>query len=886
MFKKLILTGFVALLTATVAFATEKKVEKFQTPVYETWVAEEDFIFDKVARPFFGNLTVDKEETFFIIGGSKFVDGKKVYTKMVQAITLKMENGESAFECKKLDLVYPFDVAEGLTIKTPEGLLCVGGHNGTSMMRDVYMLKTDPLRFEKLTHFPVPTAMSCGGFIEGKAYVYEANTLYAFDLLEKKWETLAGIPGDESRQQPAGCVQMANQKVNALFVFGGYNEFSPSKAPYYDAWQYTPSTGKWTACSPLVVNGQKRSTIGAMAMPSGCENILVVGGFNGELWQERFEKLSKMNEAEKVEFEKVYFSQTAEAFNWNKEVLSFQTVVNAWSTLENPTPHATCGAAIGMLKNQLLVIGGELKPKVRCDLLQVGNFERVREFGTLNWVIFLTYLGLMLPFGFFFMKRGKDTNDYFKGGGHIPWWVNGVSIFATMLSSLTFMTIPAMTFISDWRYFPLALAIFAMAPIVIYLYLPFFRRLNITSAYEYLEKRFNTFSRVFASAAFIVFMVARSAVVTFLPSLALSAVAGIDLYLSIILVGSVTVIYSTIGGMEAVVWSDFIQAIVLIGGALVAAVLLINGSGGIAETLSIANDNEKLRLLDLTFNIAEPVLWVTIISGLAANLASYTSDQTIVQRYLTTKDEKGAARSIWFNGGLSVLASVLFYFIGTSLYSFYKNNPQTFDIVMDKPDSLFPTFIVTQMPMGVSGLLIAAIFAATMSTLSSNFNSAATAFVTDFYRRFISDDEKNAFRMAHVTTATVGVLAIGFALLLASYQNIFSMFDVFQQMIGVLTGGLAGLFLLGIFMPRVNGKGAIAGLFASYAANLFLLYVDKINEVVPMPQMILTLKPHLLLYSAVGLIACIVVGYLVSLLTAKPHQNQVEGLTLKHMIKR
>ena len=492
----------------------------------------------------------------------------------------------------------------------------------------------------------------------------------------------------------------------------------------------------------------------------------------------------------------------------------------------------------------------------------------------MNWIVFLTYLGLMLPFGYFFMRKNKGIDDYCKGGGRIPWWVNGVAIFAAMLSSITFMTVPAMTFSSSWRLYPMTIAIFILVPIVIYLYLPFYRRLKITSAYEYLEKRFNVFSRVFASAAFIIFMIVRSAIVVYLPALALSVIIGMNLFASIILVGTVTVIYSTIGGVSAVIWSEFIQAVVLVGGALIAVALLIMGTdGGASGVIQMALANDKFHPFDFSWSWVEPVFWVTFIGGIVTNLSSYTSDQTIVQKYMTTKDEKAAAHSIWFNGILSVICSTLFYFIGTTLYAYYKSNAAQFDWSLYQNDAVFPTYIVSSLPTGVSGLLIAAIFAAAMSTLSANFNSASTAFVSDFYCRFIRNDQAAAFKVAKWASFISGTAAIAFALLIATI-DIKSLFMEFQKVIGILTSGLAGLFVMGLFIPRINGAGAVAGLAASYIVNIVLIYTN-----------IVPVKPHFLLYSVAGLLACVVVGYVVSLFTGKPTMEQLDGLTMKYMPK-
>lgn len=254
-------------------------------------------------------------------------------------------------------------------------------------------------------------------------------------------------------------------------------------------------------------------------------------------------------------------------------------------------------------------------------------------------------------------------------------------------------------------------------PVIKY-YLPFFRRLNVTSAYEYLERRFNASTRLLASALFIVFMVARMALVLYLPSLALTAVTGIDLYIYIVLMALVTILYCTMGGVEAVVWGDVVQGIILVGGAFLAFFYLaFSTEGGFGGFVDIALDADKFKMFDWSFDYRSATFWVIILGGMANNLISYTSDQTVIQRYLTTKDERSARHSIMMNGVMSVFISIVFFAIGTGLYTFFKTHPAALDYTMGKADTIFPFFMMSQLPQGVAGLLIAAIFAATMSTI-------------------------------------------------------------------------------------------------------------------------------------------------------------------------
>lgn len=274
----------------------------------------------------------------------------------------------------------------------------------------------------------------------------------------------------------------------------------------------------------------------------------------------------------------------------------------------------------------------------------------------LNLAVIAVYLLAMAGMGFWFMRRNNSSDTYFRAGGRLPWWAVSLSIYATMFSSITFISVPAMSFSGDMRYFVISFGIILLAPVVVKWYLPYFRKLNLTSAYEYLEQRFNLPCRLFASAAFSLFMIARTGIVAYLPSLAVSAVTGIDINVAIIAVTVITVLYCVVGGVEAVIWSDFVQSLILIGSTILIFALLVFGTdGGVAGFVKMGMDADKFRVFDFAFDWSKPCFWVMLVAGIVANLASYTSDQCVVQRYMTTPDIKGAGRSILFNGVLSFI---------------------------------------------------------------------------------------------------------------------------------------------------------------------------------------------------------------------------------------
>jgi len=485
------------------------------------------------------------------------------------------------------------------------------------------------------------------------------------------------------------------------------------------------------------------------------------------------------------------------------------------------------------------------------------------DFGWLNYSVLIVYLLLMVGIGFWCSRHNRDTNDFFRGGQRIPWWAAGFSIFATMLSSITFMAIPAVAYGDDWYLF-LANSYILITPVVIFVFLPFYRRLNITSAYEYLEKRFNLGARMVASGLFVLFQTGRIAIVLYLPALALSTVSSIDLTASILLMGVLCIIYTMMGGIEAVIWTDVVQTLVLLGGALFSLYLIVSrlDMGG-AEMVAIGRESGKFfENVDWSWDLMSGTAWTILLGSLFHNMFSYTASQDVVQRYITTKDEKTAARAIWLNAVLSMPAQAVFFAIGTALFVFYKFNPGDLQSGLSN-DAIFPYFIVNEVPAGVAGLIVAGLFAAAQSSASSSMNSVATALVTDFHRRLKprSSEDFNLL-LARILTLITGTAGVALALVVAA-ANLRSALETYLNIIGLFGGTISGLFILGIVFSRANGPGAIAGALIS-AVAVFLVrdYV------------------HFYAYAFVGIFTTVTAGLLFSLVTERQDRSRLEGLTL------
>lgn len=466
-------------------------------------------------------------------------------------------------------------------------------------------------------------------------------------------------------------------------------------------------------------------------------------------------------------------------------------------------------------------------------------------------LVIVIYFLLISGLGYYYSKRQKNTEDFFRGGQRIPFWAAGISIFGTALSPITFMAIPAKTYSTDWSYFLLNMSIFLSLPLVILLFIPYYRQKKLNTPYEYLEIRFSSIIRLLGSCCFILYQIGRIGVILFLPSIALNLVTGVDIFLCIALMGGVSLIYTLMGGIEAVIWTDVVQVFVLMGGVSLSLILIIigteNGFSGIIEQAKIYG---KFNAFDLTLSLKEPTVWVMLFGGFFINLTTYGTDHTMVQRYLVTPTQKEAQKSLWIGALLTIPATFIFFFMGTALFVFYQVNPSALNNNFINNDAIFPWYIVSQLPSGVSGILIAAIFAAAMSSLSSSMNSGAASFSADVYDRYGFVWNKDPLKMARWTTLCIGMMGILFALFMAT-ADIKSLWDQFNKILGLIFGSLGGVFMLGLLTKKANTKGVLIGIVVSFTIQLIISFQQSV---------------HLLMYAATGMISCFISGYFGSLL--------------------
>ena len=767
----------------------------------------------------------------------------------------------------------PFAVAEGAYVSTSRGVISIGGQNGEGVLNRVALHSYDgaTLDVTMLPDLPVAVRGATAAAINNTVYLlggqtaegHSVNQFLKLELnhMDRGWQALPGFP------LPVSGASMAAQQDGeeiSLFVFGGRALGEDGMTEFYSSiYNYKPSRGSWSFVNDIrLEDGVPMKLSMAGAAPMGATHIALVGGDNGEV----FAQVEAAMMAGDVELrDNLWVNHSG----FNDKVLFYNTITDTWFGVDYELGTPVAVTSVVSDGEDIYVAGGEVTPGVRNPAIMKITSRVETDFGWLNYTVLFVYFLGMLLLGFFFMKNNEDTDDFFKAGGRIPWWAAGISIFATTLSAITFISIPAKSYATNWSMLVFNLTILLIVPIVVRYFLPFFRRFNLDTAYEYLELRFSRGIRWMASALFTFFMISRIAIVLFLPSLALNAVTGFNVYLSVLIMGIVTIIYSTSGGMEAVIWGDVIQGFILIFGALMAFLFMIFGvDGGIGAFWEIAVDNNKLTWLDFALDLTQPVFWVVLVGGVANSLISYTSDQSVVQRYMTTKDEKATAKSIWLNGLISVPVSIIFFLLGTGLYAFYVSNPANMSLSNPNIDSVFPQFIVSEMPVGFAGLLIAAVFAAAMSTLSSNINSVSAVVTADFYKTLWPKGSlKVSMHVARWSGIIVGVMGIGMALILATW-NIASLWDQFNTFLGLLTSGLGAIFVLGIFFPRVGSGAAFIGLIVGTALVAFLQSTSDVS---------------FLLYGFIGMLSSVTVAYVVSFVM--PNKKEIKGFTWKTVDK-
>ncbi len=455
-------------------------------------------------------------------------------------------------------------------------------------------------------------------------------------------------------------------------------------------------------------------------------------------------------------------------------------------------------------------------------------------FGAANYAVLVVYLAIVVGIGLLVSGKQKTTTDFFLAGRNVPWFIVAMSVFATITSAVTYMGVPGLVYGENLSIMVGILMMPAVAPFIILLFLPFYQRLNVTTSYEYILQRFGANARYCVSGLFVCARLGWLGTVIYAPALALSVVTGMDLWLAIVLMGLLATAYTAIGGLAAVIWTDAAQFVILVCGALlVAASLMREVPGGVPEILRVAGETGHLNLLEWKPSLTHMTVTVVAVSYFFNFLHDYGVDQITVQRLLATRSLGAMARATVVNALMSVAIVGVLAFIGLGLFAYHQAWPDRLpDGIVG--DQVFPYYIVHALPAGVSGLVIAGIFAAAMSSMDSGINSLSTVVVNDFIRpaRGSGDDDKKDLWIARVLVVVFGVFATGVAFFATTIGEILKTAQVF---LGLFSGPVLALFLLGILTRRGSFAAWLFGVAVAVPATIALQRLTDVHFVYYFP---------------------------------------------------
>jgi SSS family solute:Na+ symporter len=726
--------------------------------------------------------------------------------------------------------------------------------------------------------------------IEGKPAVVQSNAVWTLADDRKAWrksdlrQSVQGVATDAtqafvlhdgvSRLTAAGTESLPDPPValsnlvgspraNTLYLAGVDASGTPQLL------QLSPATseGRWVTHAGWPNGGTPTSLVAHGARvyltlkESGKPNERLLRWSSEAGWQERGEVPGSIVAGSGRAIGQAHLLYLVRGADDRTRLTSFHTISDAWAAL--PYERAVPILAAGPWDDGILSVEA-INGSLSFEAARLVSGKRPLQW--LDWSIVIIYLAGMLAVGVYFYMRAKkgSTEDFFVGSRAIPFWAAGVSLYATNTSSISYVAIPAKAFETDWQYMMNKIVTVLGLMFVAVWIVPLFRKLNLVTVFNYLEMRFHSSIRMIASALCMLMHVGgRMSIVLFLPALAIATITGTDVVWSILIMGICTIIYTAMGGMRAVVWTDFAQIIVLMGGALFAIGFAIWSLGG-AQVHEIANAYDKTKLVNFSFDLTEPTVWGFLVLILLDVVLTFPKDQVLMQRTLATSSSKNAGRSIWIFAAILLPGGIIFYGIGTVLFAYYKEHPERLDPLLPI-DATFPLFIAAELPTGLTGLIVAGIFAAAMGTVSSTINSVATLLSVDFYERLAKNvTQQKSVRFAEIMSVLVGLIGIGLALLLSTL-NIHSLLDLTIELAGLFGGSFAGAYTLGMFTTRANSQGVAIGIATAVIVTLVAWLMNLV---------------HPYFYLGISIATCITVGYLASLFFAPPQQS-LEGLTVR-----
>jgi SSS family solute:Na+ symporter len=429
-------------------------------------------------------------------------------------------------------------------------------------------------------------------------------------------------------------------------------------------------------------------------------------------------------------------------------------------------------------------------------------------FGHVDIAILILYGCILIGMGAYYARKSRTADQFMVAGRTIPAWAAGLAVMSTYTSSISYIATPGMAFDSNWHPIIFSLCIIPVAWLACRFAVPYYRKTHLISVYSFLEERLGAWGRVYAALSFLLYMVGRVAVILYLVSLLLGTFVSWNIAALIVIIGLVTIIYTLLGGMEAVIWTDVMQSAIMIAGVLFCAAFLslriLSGPEPLIEA-AVQQGKFSLGSLKLSLNtqqlLSNRTIWVMIVFGITENLRNLLADQNYVQKYCSVPTERQAKRSIWIAMLIYIPLTAVFLYIGTALFAFYSQGGELAQAGVTKGDQVFPYFIATQVPPVFKGLIVAAIIAAAMSTVDSALNCSATVLLLDFYKRYFNPEvsERGGLVFLRAATIACGILGTSCAILIIRAQSVL---DVWWQISGIFGGGILGVFILAVLHVR------------------------------------------------------------------------------------
>ena len=488
---------------------------------------------------------------------------------------------------------------------------------------------------------------------------------------------------------------------------------------------------------------------------------------------------------------------------------------------------------------------------------------KARTMSISDWVVLGSYILIVTTLGGLFYRRRTSTSEYFLGSRSMSAVPVAISLVAADLSAITYMGVPAWCYSRNMELFLTTCAYLLAAPVVMRLFMPFYSRFNFYTGYEYLERRFDLKTRLLGSAIFLLTRGAHVAIVIYVPSLALSVITGLPVYVCVLIMGVFTTFYTTLGGMKAVIWTDVLQfSVLVLGMVAIFGLSVARIPGGVLGAFQVAKQAGRLQLLNFSLNPRELTsVWATLFGGGTMVLSTFATDQAYLQRYFTTKSLREGQRSILMDALISIPVVLVLYLLGAVLYAFYHFHPARLQ-GLPHLDAILPFFVVHELGGLFSGLIIASIFASSMAVMSAGINALTTVTTVDIYRRLLqpAGDESHYVVVGRLGTLGWGAVATAAALFVGRLGPIATAFNIISSFLG---GPILGIFLLGMLFRRVNGTGAVAGGGVGLVAVSLLARCSQVS---------------FFYYAPVGTLVTMAFGYLISLFRPARSASELAGL--------